>query len=292
MANESYPSHVERTELETEINNAVIELVACQRLVNAGLPLEDFQDDIDYHLRILEYCLSGEEVCVSGSLIIPDCDERGNVTGLAKAEGAVVGQFVKVGCEILQTEGSDDSYLEIGVCVTSGGVYTDSVVDASDIEYRTFAPLDSSTFYIYEDSENLLPEEDNEIAQEIDIYLLNSPVDFAGLANYVNSKFKTMKSDLEREYYTSYINSLASFEQVTMLSHRIHALESDIIKHSSYDEPFVIDGMFGGFCLVEIIKANNPKNLAQDYKLAMIVWDESGETKSINIDEILAIELH
>lgn len=263
---ESFPAPQEEERDDSPLNEALAGLITVQGLLDLGIPEADLIDEFEKHSKIIHDKMAGHTIYAIGPMVIPELDSLGHVVGLAHAEGSIEGMFDDTYCANLQTEGSDESRLVVGISLESGSKFFKSIVEKSDIGYRSFFPAESSTFTICEDDKQALPEEGDEIAQEIDICLLNKPVDLASLADYISAKFKSTKSDLEREYYINYINKLADFTTITTISEQVDILSSGLSRQhvNRSSEAILTHGEFCGFTIKSMYESEDTQESASE----------------------------
>jgi hypothetical protein len=147
--------------------------------------LRDVYAELD---PLLEAIVLGRRVVLSGNVSIPVYDDDQTVVGIGEATESVVGNSNGV-YAVYHTDSCDGVELRswvIGISLALGPIIIkNTIVERTRIEPFAFGPLSSVRFTIpdaeFEIVDQVSPEDDDPIAEEIDSCVFSTPVDFAKL---------------------------------------------------------------------------------------------------------------
>ncbi len=207
----------------------------------------------------LESSLGDQLVTVNGSVIIPTLDEFGHVTGIAQAQTIIEGTFTALLVQNLVDPNTELSSWVVGLQFDTGGTSFETMVEETTINYRFFAPVSRCTFSSLESDsgiEDIMPDDDDDYATEIDIALLDDAIDLGRVDDLVRQSFPNF-SDLQREMYISYIRRVGSLSSrsVILASNRSTLIDGSLESAEllSIDEPQQFSGVFKDYYVSEVV---------------------------------------
>ena len=174
--------------------------------------------EINSQEDVLGNIFDDRQVQISGSFSIPQTDQFGHVIGELAATGSLEGVFSGV-CLVQEgTTGNtiNPGHRTLGLRFSYKKIQYSSSVEESVIEYHCFAPIKTCQVSLpYNLEQEFTPADDDEFAEDVDVALLNEPMNWGDLADLVKSRFPKM-NEMQRELYYEYICRTGSLPDCTL----------------------------------------------------------------------------
>lgn len=245
--------------------------------------LIEYQDTLS---RIYRHCEGNYITATGDQMCFPVINEEtGELQGMTIGVGGFKGRFCSVDIHNIQDQ------LMIGISLVYLPPQTQTTpVSKTGTTYVVFAPFVHSTYHVHEeDFLTPLPEEDDEVAMDIDEALLSKSIDFPKLIALFQDPSKEW-SDLQEDVYLRYLNKIATFRHITALAPYGLKIESDSGHMGMYESEeglFLLDGEFDGFQLAVL----QGEDGILHSKLLVAAVDPKGNRMSVIAEDITDIQL-
>lgn len=176
---------------------------------------------------LLETIVQGRRIVLSGGVSIPIYDEDQTVVGIGAATESIVGKSNGV-YAVEQTESCEGVVLQswvIGISLALGPIILkNTIVERTRIEPLAFGPLNSVRFTIPDAEfaivEEISPDDDDPIAEEIDCIVFSTPLDFQLLRSVFEGNLEDLIAEEDKKpgfadkgeifiaFYIDYLNKV------------------------------------------------------------------------------------
>lgn len=227
---------------------------------------------------------SGQKVSISGSNIaVPLLDETDTPSGHTIYKGTVPDAYFS-GITVADIDGR----FLIGLKATTGQSSDVSLTHERTTTYNVFAPFESTSFTTLDNSiVELLPEDDDEIAQEIDEAILSNPIDLPKLITLLQN-IDPSTDEMKIDMYLRHANALSSFQTVTAIAtHGFMFDEEDSISAFKPEDGFILSGDFNAF-RIAVITTDEGETIP---KLLITGFDADGDLMAVMAEDVTEIQL-
>jgi len=203
--------------------------------------------------------VGGQGISVSGTMVIPTTDSFGHVIGTAQAQGTLHDCNLH-GITVINEELSDQFPQGAVTLQFAFGTQTFSTyTEETQITYMAIFPISQCNIHVVNELDDIMndiaPEDDDEIAHEIDTALLNGPIDINKLASLVGTQFPDL-SELQREMYLNHIQKVGNMGSMdvalTADEFVLYEYGNGEIEEHSFDEPLDVYGVFRGYVVSQV----------------------------------------
>lgn len=139
-------------------------------------------------------------------------------------------------------------------------------------------------------SDLIIPKADDEVAAEIDVCVLNEPIDLTGLAEFFQQRVAAMDRPAQA-MYLRYLDYITNFNYLTLIattSIRLDEKDNVSVSQGAADG-YCSSGFCNGFSIFRVSYGNGEAGHAP--KLAMLFITEDGSQVGTFVEDITAIEL-
>lgn len=231
-----------------------------KELEDVGDPPEDLQASLDGAVEELGELLANKDLCVSGLMIAPKTDEFGHVIGSVQIDDTL--QSCRLVGLVVLKEGLSEEFSKgtIVLQFAIGGCEFNTLTESSSINYRATLPASMCTINIIDEMDELLsdmlPDDDDEIAAEINLALLDGTIDLHRLAICILNEFPSL-TEMQREMYLNYIHKIAGLneKEVDLLADGYveYSSEPGDVETKEFDPPQKVEGAFRGYTISQVI---------------------------------------
>ncbi len=281
--NERAPDSIEFESDDDRLSLAFDALRYAQDQINDGVDELIVTEAMEPWVRSLYELWLDKVISAEGdNMIFPDTESTAEVIGAVSRSGSATGMFTGIKWHRVFEDGE---YLQtvLGLQLYIDDKKFETIVQKQRREYFVFAPIESCSFHIFEDM-FITPEDDDEIAAEIDETLMNESIDFAELSKVIAERFTDM-SEMQQQFYLDHINRMAAFTSITAIAPRELCISGDD-EVIVITEPSLIDGAFRGFYIIHADYGEGMKP-----RLVVCTDGEDGDLAGVFVDEISDLQL-
>lgn len=258
---------------------------------------ESIQRTLESAVEELGELLAFKDASVSGTMVLPTTDEYGHVTGTAQANGTIHNCKLS-GVSMMGEAAGDGTVFIKGAVVLQfsyGRVAFDTYTEESEIIYKAIFPVTHCSINVADDLQDIwqdiLPEDDDVIAEEIDLALLNTEIDLTTLSEIVRINFPQL-SEMQQEMYLRYIQKVGDMSgrasKVSSQQFSFISLDTDERDELVFSEPQEIEGTFQGYT-ISIVEDEQEQ---AHYLLAILVYSpDLNAIASVFIQDIEALSI-
>lgn len=246
-------------------------------LEHVDAPPDDLKSSLTSAIAELEVLLVNQDLTVNGTMMLPQTDEFGHVIG--NIQGDTTLQDCRlVGLVVLQEDISEVFQKgTIALQFAFGERVFQTFTEETTINYRAIVPASLCSINVINEVEDLLsdilPEDDDEIAHEIDISLLNGAIDLYRLARLILREFPNL-SEMQREIYLNYIHKIGNINEyeveLSADEYVSYPLGDGEIEPVVLEEPQDLKGVFKGYTVSQVVDDENK----QQFLLGVLMQPE------------------
>lgn len=267
--------------------DAIDRLRNLQIAMDACADGDTMQELIDHYsdaaTTIHSYC-EDKVIMVTGSgILVPSLDEDGDLDGMLITSDMVSGKFGAIKINPTMFDGYNSRQV-VGMSLEVGKLYRQSPVHKQVTQLYAFVPFESCQFSVDRDEAELLPEDNDEIAEFIDEAILNGPIDLLKLSVLFQ---ENEWSELATKMYLAHLNRIASFQFVEALApYGIIMNDSDNVQIYQDKNTYVLSGRFKRFNVANFKTENEVAK-----KLIIVAEDDDKDLMGVIVEDIEDIKL-
>lgn len=197
-----------------------------QGQLELGIPCEELREELEAYTLELAPIIENRPLILHGKcIVVPHLDEYGHVMGSIFTDGNVEGTFNRVVCSTVHETP------QLGMIVHTGKpIVYQTLVEDTFVQHKTFVPFaDMNLSFGLEDDTPFIPDDSDEMAQDIDEIIFGDKFNLGGLNEYIMLRFGEI-SDLQIECYQNYLNQLFDFETITLQAERVLVINGDSLE--------------------------------------------------------------
>lgn len=273
------------------LNLCLAELAFIQELINQEGETDDNGAKLEATIQATsELLISEDHYVFSGSqLIAPDIDKERGVVGMEIISGAFVGKFDSITYGVVEDDDREDKFVIYLRFLVDNKEIRSNVLEQTTNQY-ILAPASSSTIIAPEDAvgelDSLVPEEDDEIIMKMKSLVANGVCDFNGLSVFIRDEFAKL-SDMQKEFYTSYLNRLIYIDALIVQSDRyfLYDNDSNLRGYATEENDNLLLGDFVEFMVLETEDTEG-----QDHNSLFLLLTNEHNSFVVLADDIISIE--